>query len=391
MRSHSSKSQISHEQDHRAKVPASTLAEGAATGHAPVMRYLTLTLLLLLSAPSTLLRADHHEGEQASHSAITPVPRQGGWLNRHESFNTKVQANQGNIDLAFIGDSITQGWEGRGKIVWEKYFGHRKALNLGIGGDRTQHVLWRMDNGNLEGIQPKLAVIMIGTNNSAEDRNTANEMVDGVRAVVKQLRSKLPQSKLLLLGIFPRGDVFNDRRGKILQVNQALARLHDGEWVTYLDIGPQFMDDNGIISPSIMPDFLHLSSAGYGIWADAIESFVSTHLGDSSITPETVAVEGAWTLEIEGPDGPVEAELEIKADGPILTGHVAMGPDRILPFKSGGRFENQVDIQIVRERPGGGSMTYNLTGKVNGNEIKGTVRTRLDGEQITQSWSARRP
>jgi lysophospholipase L1-like esterase len=354
------------------------------------MRYLIPTLVLLLSSPTAVLRADHHEGELKSHSAITPAPRQGGWIKRHESFNAKVTANQGNIDLAFIGDSITQGWEGRGKVVWEKYYSHRKSLNLGIGGDRTQHVLWRMDNGNLDGIQPKVAVIMIGTNNSADDRNTANEMVDGVRAIVGQLRSKLPQTRLLLLGIFPRGDVFNDRHGKILQVNQALARLHDGEYVTYLDIGHEFMDDNGTISPSIMPDYLHLSSAGYGIWASAIESFLSTHLGDSVITPKNVQVDGDWTIEIEGPDGAVEADLEIKADGPILAGHVAMGPDRILPFKSGGRFENQIDIQIVRDRPDGSNMTYNLTGIIDGDQITGTVSTRLDGERVTQPWSAKR-
>ena len=354
------------------------------------MRYLTLTLILLLSAPAVLLQADHHEGDQKSHSAITPAPREGGWMNRHEGFNTKVQANQGNIDLAFIGDSITQGWEGRGKIVWEKYYSHRKALNLGIGGDRTQHVLWRMDNGNLEGIHPKVAVIMIGTNNSADDRNTANEMVDGVRAIVSQLRSKLPQTKLLLLGIFPRGDVFNSRRGKILQVNQAISRLHDGEFVTYLDIGQHFMDNDGTISPSIMPDYLHLSTAGYGIWADAIEPFISAQLGNTSSSPKTVDVDGDWTLEIEGPDGAVEADLEIKANGPILTGQVAMGPNRILPFKSGGRFENQIDIQIVRDRPDGSNMTYNMTGIVSGNQITGTVSTRLDGERITQDWSAKR-
>jgi beta-glucosidase len=354
------------------------------------MRYLIPTLILLLSSSTALLRADHHEGEQKSHSAITPTPREGGWVKRHEGFNAKVQANQGKIDLAFIGDSITQGWEGRGKIVWEKFYSHRKTLNLGIGGDRTQHVLWRMDNGNLEGIQPKVAVIMIGTNNSADDRNTANEIVDGVQAIVAQLRSKLPQTKLLLLGIFPRGDVFNDRRGKILQVNQTLARLHDGEFVTYLDIGHHFMDNSGTISPSIMPDYLHLSSAGYGIWADAIEAFVSSHLGDTAITPKTVHVDGDWTIEIEGPDGAVEADLEIKADGPVLTGHVAMGPDRILPFKSGGRFEDQIDIQIVRDRPDGSNMTYNLTGIVKGNQITGTVSTRLDGERVTQPWSATR-
>ena len=120
-------------------------------------------------------------------------------MKRHEQFNQKVKANQGNIDLIFVGDSITQGWEGQGKDVWEKYYSHRKPLNLGIGGDRTQHVLWRLDNGNIEGIQPKVAVVMIGTNNSGNDRNSAGEIVDGIKAIVSKLRRKLPETKVLLL------------------------------------------------------------------------------------------------------------------------------------------------------------------------------------------------
>ena len=133
-------------------------------------------------------------GQAATHSAVTPVPREGSWMERHRSFNERVQANQDQIDLVFIGDSITEGWERRGRLVWESYYAHRKALNLGIGGDRTQHVLWRLDHGNLEGIHPKVAVIMIGTNNSKDDRNTATEMVDGVRAVVAKLRSSIPKT-----------------------------------------------------------------------------------------------------------------------------------------------------------------------------------------------------
>ena len=104
------------------------------------------------------------------HSALEPVPRQGGWMKRHESFNKRVA--QGKVDLVLIGDSITQGWEGRGKKVWKTHYGKRNAVNLGIGGDRTQHVIWRLDNGNLKGIAPKAAVVMIGTNNAG---TTANE------------------------------------------------------------------------------------------------------------------------------------------------------------------------------------------------------------------------
>lgn len=212
------------------------------------------------------------------HSAVSPVPRSGNWLKRHESFNARVK--KGNVDLIFIGDSITQGWEGAGKDVWKKYYGQRNAVNLGIGGDRTQHVLWRLDHGNIDGISPKVAVIMIGTNNSADDRNTASEMVDGITAIVRELRERLPETKLLLLDIFPRGERFNPQRGKILQVNQTIRKLHDGKSVHYLAIGYQFLEPDGSMSKEVMPDFLHLSPRGYEMWAAAIEPKLSALMGE---------------------------------------------------------------------------------------------------------------
>ena len=115
-------------------------------------------------------------GSPAKHSAVTPVPGQGKqWLERHEGFNER--ARQGNVDLILIGDSITHGWEGKGKDVWNEYYGKRNAVNLGIGGDRTQHVLWRLYHGNIDGISPKLAVLMIGTNNSGDNTPEAGTTV----------------------------------------------------------------------------------------------------------------------------------------------------------------------------------------------------------------------
>ena len=215
----------------------------------------------------------------AVHSAVAPAPRGGGWMKRHQRFNARVA--QGDVDLIFIGDSITQGWEGAGRQVWSKYYGERKAVNLGIGGDRTQHVLWRLDNGNIDGISPRAAVVMIGTNNSGKGRNSAPEMVDGVIAVVEKLRAKLPQTKILLLGIFPRGKHFNEQRGGILQVNQAIRRLDVDPHVTYLDIGHEFLEDDGSMSRAVMPDHLHLSPMGYEIWAASIEKTLAALLGVS--------------------------------------------------------------------------------------------------------------
>jgi beta-glucosidase len=215
--------------------------------------------------------------EHDAKASITPAPRPDAWWQqRHESMNARVK--KGNVDLLLIGDSITHGWEGGGKDVWAKFYEKRNAVNLGIGGDRTQHVLWRLENGNIEGIKPKLAVIMIGTNNSGTD--TVPEIADGVRAIVKKLRTTLPDTKILLLGIFPRDEQPSKRRGDLLQVNQIIARLDDGKNVHYMDIGSRFVDDNGSIPKEIMPDFLHPSPAGYQIWADAIEAKVAELMGE---------------------------------------------------------------------------------------------------------------
>lgn len=215
--------------------------------------------------------------QQADHDAVRPVPRSGGWLKRHERFNTRVK--QGNVDLVFIGDSITQAWEGNGKQAWSKYYGKRKAVNLGIGGDRTQHVIWRLDNGNLAGITPKLAVIMIGTNNSGS--NTSAQIAEGVEVIVSQLKKKTPQTKVLILAIFPRGKDANDKRRQVNEgANQQIAKLADGKQVHYLDIGPKFLAADKTLSKEIMPDLLHLSVKGYEIWASSIEPMVAKLMGD---------------------------------------------------------------------------------------------------------------
>ena len=198
-------------------------------------------------------------------------------MKRHESFNTRVA--KGNVDLVFIGDSITQGWEGRGKGVWEKFYGKRNSVNLGIGGDRTQHVIWRLDNGNLKDITPKAAVIMIGTNNSGS--NSSKEIADGVRAIVKQIRAKSPKTQILLLGVFPRGTNNEDKRRQVNEgANKIFSKLDNGKYVHYLDIGSKFLEKNGTLTREIMPDLLHLSEKGYTIWAESIEAQLAKLLGE---------------------------------------------------------------------------------------------------------------
>ncbi len=174
---------------------------------------------------------------------------------------------KGGVDLLFLGDSITQGWNDN--EVWKRFYGPRNAANFGIGGDRTQHVLWRIQNGELDGIEPKVVVLMIGTNNA--DNATTDEIAQGVTAIVEGLRHRLPKARILLLGIFPRGEKPNETREKLGTVNAKIAGLDDGRHVKYLDIGKAFLNEDGTISREIMPDFLHLSPKGYRIWADAME------------------------------------------------------------------------------------------------------------------------
>jgi lysophospholipase L1-like esterase len=191
-----------------------------------------------------------------------------GFIKAHENF-VKI-AKEGKTQLLFLGDSITAGW-GSKKAIWDKAFGAYSPANFGIGGDRTQHVLWRIENGELDGIKPNAAVIMIGTNNSGSD--PAEGIAKGVTKIVETVHAKSPATKILLLAVFPRGTkpdgAFGPQQEKLKQVNAIIAKLHDGKTVHFLDIGDKFLTD-GVLKAEIMPDFLHLSEKGYQIWADAI-------------------------------------------------------------------------------------------------------------------------
>ena len=226
-------------------------------------------------------RANSDAPEIHPNSAIVPVPRTD-WA--HQPSGTRARNAPRKLPAIMTSNlSATpspQGWEGAGKNVWQDFYGHRKVINFGVGGDRTQHVLWRFEQGQLDGIKAKVAVVMIGTNNSNNKDNTEAEILEGVTAIVQQIRARQPDTKIILLGIFPRGATFSPQRGKILQVNEALAKLDDGKDIFYLDIGPQLIENDGSISKAVMPDYLHPNAAGYLIWANATEPKLKQLLGE---------------------------------------------------------------------------------------------------------------
>ena len=239
-------------------------------------RHLTITLLCMAGIASA---------DTTLNYAIMPVLHPGT-EKRHESFN--AISKKGEAQLVFLGDSITHGWDGaKGKAIWEKCWAPMKAANFGIGGDRTEHVLWRLDHGNFDGLKPKAIVLMIGTNNTGHQGRaqkeldgavyqcTAQQTADGVKAILGKLKAKCPTAKILLLAIFPRGANNEDRMRQQNEATNAIIKgFADDKTVFFMDIGPKFLQPDGTLSREIMPDLLHPNEKGYEIWTEAIQAKV---------------------------------------------------------------------------------------------------------------------
>ena len=201
----------------------------------------------------------------------------GWWMARHEQ---KLQEIKGGADIVFLGDSITQNWEAAGKEVWQQHFGSRKAVNLGFGGDSTQHVLWRLEHGELDNVHPKLVVLLIGTNNARHSEAKPAQIAVGVEEIVKRIHVKAPGAKVLLHAIFPRGPDANDPvRKRCEAINSMVGPEAAGMGADFIDIGAKLMNQDGTVSKDIMPDLLHLSAKGYEIWAAAIKSRINKLVG----------------------------------------------------------------------------------------------------------------
>ena len=190
-----------------------------------------------------------------------------------------VEARRIDPRLVFLGDSITQGWGGEGRAEWKARFAPLGAANLGIGGDRTQNILWRIMHGALAGLRPELVVLKIGVNNlwSEVQECGTDRVADGVAACAAAIRAKCPDAKVLVLGILPTQAAPDaPLRAVVRAVNARSAALVSalGDQVSFADIGAAFLEPDGRISPDIMPDGCHLSPGGYALFADALEPLV---------------------------------------------------------------------------------------------------------------------
>ena len=272
-------------------------------------RLITASCVLALGLSLPILAAE--EKNDKDNPAAKKLNRD---IPRHQDFLKRIEQSKGAGDVIFLGDSITHGWEGQ--KAWQEHFGSFKPVNLGIGGDQTGHVLWRITDGHeLDNLKPKAAVIMIGTNNTGG--HTAEQIAGGIKAIVDELKKQKPDIKVLVLGVFPRGGSGDAERSleqitegikpiseelkkekpdvkrlnallksleqqkgtipaaklnkKISEINAIISKLDDGKTVFYKDIGKEFLDQNGGLSGEIMPDYLHLSGKGYDIWGKAIK------------------------------------------------------------------------------------------------------------------------
>jgi len=217
--------------------------------------------------------------------AVTPEVQTAAWAvkwwqSRHDQKLADLKKME-KVDLLMIGDSITHGWEGRGKKVWDEYYAKRNAFNIGFSGDRTENVLWRLQHDALKGISPKLAVIMIGTNNTGHRQDPADETAAGIKAIIIELQKQLPKTKILLLAIFPRGAKTDDPLRQLnTGINEIIVSYADDKSVFFLDVNSEFLEDDGTLPKSIMPDLLHPHEAGYATWAKAMESTIASLMGE---------------------------------------------------------------------------------------------------------------
>jgi len=217
--------------------------------------------------------------------ATTPMPRPytvgSWWTLRHKQKLELAEKHQ--YDLVFLGDSITYLWEVKkvGREVWDKYYAPRHALDLGYNGDKTENVLWRIDHGELDHQSPKLLVLMIGTNNTGHRHDSPEDIAAGIHDILARLEDKVPDTKILLLAIFPRNATKDDpMRVNNDRANEILSQFADNKRIYFLNINDKFLTTDGVLTKDVFYDLLHPAAKGYRIWAEAIEPMVDQLMGE---------------------------------------------------------------------------------------------------------------
>ena len=181
--------------------------------------------------------------------------------------------------MIFVGNSLTQRWEKQGVPIWNEYYAQRRALNLGFDGDRTQNVLWRLDNGEIDGITPRLAIVMIGSNH-VNDENFM-DIADGIKAVCCRIRTKLPDTRILLMAILPRGDASTAAAVRLNKASEEASKIADNRSIYYLNISEKFLNESGNVSTDLMTvDGVHLSLKGYRKLAEEMEPLIRKVLNE---------------------------------------------------------------------------------------------------------------
>lgn len=227
--------------------------------------------------------------DKSVNTAIIAVPKLENdsydWEHRHE----EVLRIGRTVDpeIVLIGDSITHFRGGipeekiaNGLDSWHDVFGEYRTLNLGFGWDRTQNVLWRLEHGEFDGLNPKIVIIHIGTNNLSETenarKNTTVEIVEGIMKICDTVNSRVPDAEIILVGILPRGENPDGPfRDQIAKINKLLAEYTSNGNVFYIDVGDDFLNNEGIIPKDMMSDFCHPTAKGYWILADALKKTMS--------------------------------------------------------------------------------------------------------------------
>jgi len=231
------------------------------------------------------------ERSDMSFLATTPTPQTADWwYERHQQKCLETECYKklkklDSIELVFLGDSITQAWENfEPSKVWDQFYQHRGALNLGFAGDRTEHLLWRIENGELDGLSPRLVVLLIGTNNTGHRLDAADDTANAIQVILAAIKNKLPQTKTLLLALFPRS-AKPTQRLRILNndINQLIHVYADNKTVFFLDIGAYFLNKEERLDETIMNDFLHLNADQYQVWAEAMEPTIQQLFDESEV------------------------------------------------------------------------------------------------------------